>query len=40
VRDVLKSARIFLQSSFLAYKGLFRWLHPLTYLASKVIMPV
>lgn len=36
----LLSLRVFLQGAYLSYVALFRWLRPVTYMASKVIMPL
>jgi ABC-2 type transport system permease protein len=40
VTYVLKNVRIFFQGALLSYIALFRWLRPITYMASKVIMPL
>jgi ABC-2 type transport system permease protein len=40
MRQVARQLRLFLNGALLSYVALFRWLHPTTYLASKVIMPL
>jgi len=37
---MIKHIRLFFQGALLSYKALFRWLRPVTYLASKIIMPL
>jgi ABC-2 type transport system permease protein len=37
---VVSNFRLFFQGALLSYVALFRWLRPITYLASKVIMPL
>jgi ABC-2 type transport system permease protein len=37
---VVSNFRLFFQGAVLSYVALFRWLRPITYLASKVIMPL
>ncbi len=34
------NSRLFLEGALLSYVALFRWLRPMTYLASKVFMPL
>lgn len=34
------NVRLFFQGALLSYVALFRWLRPMTYLASKVLMPL
>jgi ABC-2 type transport system permease protein len=36
----VQNVRIFFQGAYLSYIALFAWLRPITYLASKVIMPL
>lgn len=38
--SVLDNFRIFFQGAYLSYIALFAWLRPVTYMASKVIMPL
>jgi ABC-2 type transport system permease protein len=40
VRSLTINLRLFLQGALLSYIALFRWLRPMTYLASKVLMPL
>jgi ABC-2 type transport system permease protein len=40
VKSLGLSLRLFLESAWLSYLGLFAWLRPATYLASKIIMPL
>jgi ABC-2 type transport system permease protein len=37
---VVSNFRLFFQGALLSYVALFRWLRPITYIASKVIMPL
>ena len=39
-RRLLSNVRLFLQGALLSYVALFRWLQPVTYLASKIVMPL
>jgi ABC-2 type transport system permease protein len=39
-RGLWLDLRLFVQGALLSYVALFRWLRPLTYLASKVVMPL
>ena len=32
--------RLFMEGAVLSYRGMFRWLRPITYLASKIVMPL
>ncbi len=32
--------RLFLEGALLSYRGMFRWLTPINYLASKIVMPL
>jgi ABC-2 type transport system permease protein len=40
MRSLIVNLRIFWQGTVLSYIALFHWLHPTTYLASKIIMPL
>jgi ABC-2 type transport system permease protein len=40
MRSVTLNMRLFFQGALLSYVALFRWLRPMTYLASKVLMPL
>jgi ABC-2 type transport system permease protein len=40
MRSVTLNIRLFFQGALLSYVALFRWLSPMTYLASKVLMPL
>ena len=40
LRTLSLNVRLFLEGAFLSYVALFRWLRPMTYLASKVMMPL
>jgi len=40
LRSLSLNLRLFLEGAFLSYVALFRWLRPMTYLASKVMMPL
>ncbi len=39
-RDLRRNTRLFFEGALLSYIALFRWLRPITYLASKVFMPL
>ena len=39
-RTLRVNARLFLEGALLSYIALFRWLRPMTYLASKIVMPL
>ena len=39
-RNLRLNTRLFLEGALLSYIALFRWLRPVTYLASKVFMPL
>jgi ABC-2 type transport system permease protein len=39
-RTFRQNTRLFLEGALLSYIALFRWLRPVTYLASKVFMPL
>ncbi len=39
-RDLRRNTRLFFEGALLSYIALFRWLRPMTYLASKVFMPL
>jgi ABC-2 type transport system permease protein len=38
--DIIKNTRLFWQGTLLSYRALFAWLQPVTYMASKIIMPL
>jgi ABC-2 type transport system permease protein len=40
LRDLWLDLRLFFQGALFSYVALFSWLRPMTYLASKVIMPL
>jgi ABC-2 type transport system permease protein len=40
MKRVWLNLRLFLQGALLSYIGLFAWLRPATYLASKIVMPL
>jgi len=40
LRKLLVNLRIFWQGTLLSYIGMFHWLRPTTYLASKILMPL
>lgn len=40
MRNVLVNLRLFWQSCLLSYIALFHWLRPVTYVASKIVMPL
>jgi ABC-2 type transport system permease protein len=40
VKSLVLSLRLFWESAWLSYVGLFNWLRPAAYLASKIIMPL
>jgi ABC-2 type transport system permease protein len=40
MRSLALNTRLFFQGALLSYVALFRWLTPMTYLASKVLMPL
>lgn len=40
IRYLWHNLRIFFQGAYLSYIALFAWLRPVTYMASKVIMPL
>lgn len=40
LRSLTVNVRLFLEGALLSYIALFRWLRPMTYLASKVVMPL
>jgi ABC-2 type transport system permease protein len=39
-RSLWLNLRLFVEGALLSYIALFRWLRPMTYLASKVVMPL
>jgi len=39
-QDLRRNTRLFFEGALLSYIALFRWLRPITYLASKVFMPL
>ncbi len=39
-QDLRRNTRLFFEGALLSYIALFRWLRPMTYLASKVFMPL
>jgi ABC-2 type transport system permease protein len=38
--NLIKNIRLFWQGTLLSYRALFAWLRPVTYMASKIIMPL
>lgn len=40
MKNLLKNLRLFWQGTLLSYIALFAWLRPMTYLASKIFMPL
>ncbi len=40
MRSLVVNLRLFWQGTVLSYIALFHWLHPTTYLASKILMPL
>jgi len=40
VQTLIVNLRLFWQSTLLSYIALFHWLRPMTYLASKIVMPL
>lgn len=40
MQTVIVNLRLFWQSTLLSYIALFHWLRPMTYLASKIVMPL
>lgn len=40
MKTITNNLRLFWQGTILSYIALFRWLRPITYLASKVVMPL
>jgi ABC-2 type transport system permease protein len=40
IKAIRHNLRIFFQGAYLSYIALFAWLRPVTYMASKVIMPL
>jgi len=40
MKRLVSNVRLFLEGALLSYIALFRWLSPMTYLASKVVMPL
>jgi len=40
MNTIMKNLRLFWQSTLLSYIALFHWLQPVTYLASKIVMPL
>ncbi|HVN14773.1 MAG TPA: ABC transporter permease [Anaerolineales bacterium] len=40
MRSVTNNFRLFWQGTLLSYRALFHWLRPVTYAASKIIMPL
>lgn len=40
MNTITVNLRLFWQGTILSYIALFRWLRPITYLASKVVMPL
>ncbi len=40
MKRILINFRLFWQGALLAYVALFRWLQPITYAASKIVMPL
>jgi ABC-2 type transport system permease protein len=39
-RTVVNNVRLFWQGAYLSYVGMFHWLQPQIYLASKILMPI
>ncbi len=40
MKTITDNLRLFWQGTILSYIALFRWLRPVTYLASKIVMPL
>jgi ABC-2 type transport system permease protein len=40
MKRLVSNVRLFFEGALLSYIALFRWLSPMTYLASKVVMPL
>jgi hypothetical protein len=40
MNTIAKNIYLFWQGTLLSYKALFAWLRPVTYMASKVLMPL
>jgi ABC-2 type transport system permease protein len=40
MQTFIKNFRLFCQGTLLSYRALFAWLRPVTYMASKIIMPL
>jgi ABC-2 type transport system permease protein len=40
IKTISNNLRLFWQGTILSYIALFRWLRPITYLASKIVMPL
>lgn len=40
MKKLINNVRIFFEGALLSYRALFRWLRPMTYLASKVLAPL
>jgi ABC-2 type transport system permease protein len=40
MKTITDNLRLFWQGTLLSYIALFRWLRPITYLASKIVMPL
>jgi len=40
MRTIRKNFRLFWQGTLLSYRALFAWLRPVTYMASKIFMPL
>jgi ABC-2 type transport system permease protein len=40
MRTISKNFRLFWQGTLLSYRALFAWLRPVTYMASKIFMPL
>ncbi|MFP4364684.1 MAG: ABC transporter permease [Spirochaetia bacterium] len=40
MQKVINNFRVFIESAVLSYRALFRWFKPVTYAASKIIMPL
>ncbi len=40
MKTIIKNFRLFWQGTILSYRALFAWLRPVTYAASKILMPL
>ena len=40
MKTISKNFRLFWQGTLLSYRALFAWLRPVTYMASKIFMPL